>query len=70
MNEFQENKADTAERTVSERHIEAVRQQGGMFVEAVRRTRMPMLVTDATLPGNPDRFCQPVLRRSVGLQHG
>jgi PAS domain S-box-containing protein len=56
MNEFQENKADTAERTVSERHIEAVRQQGGMFVEAVRRTRMPMLVTDATLPGNPIVF--------------
>ena len=56
MNEFQENKADTNERTVSERHIEAVRQQGGVFVEAVRRTRMPMLVTDATLPGNPIVF--------------
>lgn len=56
MNEFQENKADTTERTTSERHIEAVRQQGGMFVEAVRRTRMPMLVTDATLPGNPIVF--------------
>jgi PAS domain S-box-containing protein len=56
MNEFQENKADTPERTVAERHIEAVRQQGGMFVEAVRRTRMPMLVTDATLPGNPIVF--------------
>ena len=48
MNEFQENKADTPERTVAERHIEAVRRQGGLFVEAVRRTRMPMLVTDAT----------------------
>jgi PAS domain S-box-containing protein len=56
MNEFEENKADTLERTVSERHIEAVRQQGGLFVEAVRRTRMPMLVTDATLPGNPIVF--------------
>jgi PAS domain S-box-containing protein len=56
MNEFQENKADTPERTVAERHMEAVRQQGGMFVEAVRRTRMPMLVTDATLPGNPIVF--------------
>ncbi|WP_457090761.1 sensor histidine kinase [Microvirga sp. P5_D2] len=56
MNEFQENKADTNERTVSERHIEAVRQQGGVFVEAVRRTRMPMLVTDATLLGNPIVF--------------
>jgi PAS domain S-box-containing protein len=56
MNEFEENKADTPERTVAERHIEAVRQQGGLFVEAVRRTRMPMLVTDATLPGNPIVF--------------
>ncbi|KFG70905.1 histidine kinase dimerization/phosphoacceptor domain -containing protein [Microvirga sp. BSC39] len=56
MNEFEENKVDTPERSVSERHIEAVRQQGGLFVEAVRRTRMPMLVTDATLPGNPIVF--------------
>jgi PAS domain S-box-containing protein len=56
MNEFQENLADTAERTLAERHMEAVRQQGGMFVEAVRVTRMPMLVTDATLPGNPIIF--------------
>jgi PAS domain S-box-containing protein len=56
MNKFQENIADTAERTLSERHIEAVRQQGGMFVEAVRVTRMPMLVTDAALPGNPILF--------------
>ncbi len=56
MNNFQENMADTAERTTSERHIEGVRQQGGMFVEAVRVTRMPMMVTDMTLPGNPIIF--------------
>src|SRR3954463_2541924 len=56
MNQFQENIADTAERTLSERHMEVVRQQGGMFVEAVRVTRMPMLVTDAGLPGNPIIF--------------
>jgi PAS domain S-box-containing protein len=56
MNEFQENVADTAGRTLSERHVEAVRDQGGIFVEAVRVTRMPMLVTDATLPGNPITF--------------
>ena len=62
MNEFQENKADTTERTVAERHIEAVRQQGGLFVEAVRRTRMPMLVTDATLPGNPIVFANQIVR--------
>jgi len=56
MNDFQENIADTAERTLAERHIEAVREEGGMFVEAVRVTRMPMLVTDAALPGNPIIF--------------
>src|SRR5215212_1933751 len=56
MNKFQKNIADTAERTLAERHIEAIRQQGGMFVEAVRVTRMPMLVTDAALPGNPILF--------------
>jgi PAS domain S-box-containing protein len=56
VNEYQENMADTPARTLSERHIEGVREQGGMFVEAVRVTRMPMLVTDATLPGNPVTF--------------
>ncbi len=56
MNEFEEGIADTAERTRSEHHIETVRQQGGLFVEAVRVTRMPMVVTDATLPGNPITF--------------
>jgi hypothetical protein len=39
MNEFEDNKADTPERTVSERHIEAVRQQGGMFVEGTVNLR-------------------------------
>ena len=56
MNGFQENLAKTPGRTLSERHVEAVRDQGGIFVEAVRVTRMPMLVTDATLPGNPITF--------------
>ncbi len=66
MNEFQDNLADTAERTLSERHMEAVRQQGGMFVEAVRVTRMPMLVTDATLPGNPIIFANPAFIKLSG----
>src|SRR5829696_5475477 len=56
MHEYRDDLADTAERTRSERHLEAVREQGGMFVEAVRLTRMPMIVTDATLPGNPIIF--------------
>jgi PAS domain S-box-containing protein len=59
LNEFQENLPGTEARTRSEHHIEAVRQEGGVFVEAVRVTRMPMLVTDATLPGNPITFANP-----------
>jgi PAS domain S-box-containing protein len=53
MNELQENIADTPEPTLAERSIESVREQGGMFVEAVCVNCMPTLVTDATLPGNP-----------------
>jgi PAS domain S-box-containing protein len=56
MNAYQHNLAETDERTLSERHIRNVREQGGVFVEAVRLTRMPMIVTDATLPGNPIIF--------------
>lgn len=48
--------ASTAGRDQAERHIEGLRLQGGIFVDAVRVTRMPMLVTDATLPGNPIVF--------------
>src|SRR5215213_7004519 len=56
MNAFRAHLAGTDERTLSECHIENVREQGGVFVEAVRLTRMPMLVTDPTLPGNPIIF--------------
>jgi PAS domain S-box-containing protein len=56
VNQFQEDMPGTAGRTRAGRHVEAVQQQGGLFVEAVRLTRMPMLVTDATLPGNPITF--------------
>jgi hypothetical protein len=56
MNNFQAEMEDTAERTSSERHIANVQQQGGIFVQAVRVTRMPMIVTDATLPRNPIVF--------------
>jgi PAS domain S-box-containing protein len=55
-NDFQENLADTPARDLSERHLDALRQQGGVFVDAVRLTGMPMMVTDATLPGNPIIF--------------
>ncbi len=56
MNNFEENMADTAARTRSELRLDNVREQGGFFVDAVRLTRMPMIVTDATLPGNPIIF--------------
>ncbi|ABY30293.1 histidine kinase dimerization/phosphoacceptor domain -containing protein [Methylorubrum extorquens] len=56
MNEFQQDLSGTPARTLAERHIEAIRQHGGIFVDAVRLTRMPMIVTDATLPGNPIIF--------------
>ena len=56
MNQYENDLPDTAERTKSELRIDNVREQGGFFVEAVRLTRMPMIVTDATLPGNPIIF--------------
>lgn len=56
MNNFEENMADTAERTRSELQIDNIREQGGFFVDAVRLTRMPMIVTGAALPGNPIIF--------------
>lgn len=53
MNSFNEDLVGTAARDRSELRMENVRLQGGMFVEAVQVTRMPMMATDATLPGNP-----------------
>ncbi len=68
MNDFQEDLPGTAARTLSERHMESVRQQGGMFVEAVRVTRMPMIVTDATLPGNPIIFANAAFIKLSGYE--
>jgi len=70
MNNFQDNLAGTDARTSSERHIENVREQGGVFVEAVRLTRMPMLVTDATLPGNPIIFTNRAFIELSGYTEG
>ena len=56
MNNFNAGLPDTPARDRAEHHLEGMRLQGGMFVEAVRVTRMPMMVTDATLPGNPIIF--------------
>jgi PAS domain-containing protein len=66
LNEFQAGMTGTPARDQAERHIEGVRQQGGIFVEAVRLTRMPMLVTDATLTGNPIVFANGAFARLSG----
>ena len=66
MNNFEEDLPGTIERTRSERHIGAMREQGGVFVDAVRLTRMPMMVTDATLPGNPITFANEAMVKLSG----
>ena len=68
MNNFEENMADTTARTRSELQIDNLREQGGFFVEAVRLTRMPMIVTDATLPGNPIIFANDAFVRLSGYE--
>src|SRR3712207_2226707 len=55
-NEFEKDKPGTTARTDTEGRIEGLRRQGGVFVEAVRATRMPMAMTDPNLPGNPIVF--------------
>ena len=65
-NNFEDDMADTAARTRSELQIDNLREQGGFFVEAVRLTRMPMIVTDATLPGNPIIFANDAFVRLSG----
>ncbi|MBB3909548.1 PAS domain S-box protein [Sphingomonas desiccabilis] len=58
-NEFERDKPRTDARDVAEGSIERLRQRGGIFVEAVRATRMAMALTDPTLPGNPIVFANP-----------
>ena len=55
-NAFEPEKPGTAARTAAEARIERLRAEGGVFVEAVRATRMPMAITDPSLPGNPVVF--------------
>ena len=63
---FEPDKPGTNARTETEADIEALRKQGGLFVEAVARTRMPMAVTDARLPGNPIVFANESFIRLSG----
>lgn len=69
-NNFEANMPDTAGRTRAELQLNNVREQGGVFVEAVRLTRMPMIVTDATLPGNPIIFANEAFVRLSGYSLG
>jgi PAS domain S-box-containing protein len=55
-NEFERDKPGTSARSDAEAAVEALRQRGGIFVEAVRATRMAMALTDPTLAGNPIVF--------------
>lgn len=56
MSNFRPNLPSTPERTDAERKVEAVQAQGGIFVQAVAATRVPMIVANALLPGNPVIF--------------
>ena len=55
-NGFEKGKPSTQARNRAEAQIEELRGRGGVFVEAFARTRMPMVVTDSRLPGNPIVF--------------
>ena len=56
VNAFEAEMPATAARSDVETAIEEVRLRGGVFVEAVRATRMAMAMTDPNLPGNPIIF--------------
>ena len=55
-NEFERDKPGTAARDVAEDAIQLLRRKGGVFVDAVRATRVAMVLTDPNLPGNPIVF--------------
>ena len=54
------------DRAPSKVRIKAARARGGVFVKAVQATRVPMLVTDATLPCNPIVFANPAFLAMSG----
>ena len=56
MTGFRPDLPNRPERTNAEQQVDAVRAQGGIFVKAVAATRVPMMVADATRPGNPVIF--------------
>jgi PAS domain S-box-containing protein len=54
------------QQAISENRIDAVRAMGGVFVDAVRVMRVPMLVTDPAVPGNPVVFANPAFLAMAG----
>jgi len=65
-NEFEKDVPGTSARSQAEAAIEKLRQRGGVFVNAVRATRMPMALTDPTLPGNPIIFANDAFLKLSG----
>lgn len=65
-NAFESDIAGTAARTRAEGKIEGLRLKGGLFVDAVRATRMAMAVTDPTLTGNPIIFANEAFLKLSG----
>lgn len=63
---FEKDKPGTDARSEAEADIETLRQSGGLFTEAVARTRMPMAVADCRLPGNPIVFANEAFIRLSG----
>ena len=67
-NEFERGKPGTNDRSDAQAAIEELRQKGGVFVNAVRATRMPMVLTDPTLPGNPIVFANAAFLKLSGYK--
>lgn len=59
---------ETGARDRAEGAIEQLRKRGGVFVEAVRATRMPMVLTDPNLPGNPIVFANEAFLKLSGYR--
>jgi PAS domain S-box-containing protein len=53
------DEAPAGERPRAEGTIEELRRRRGVFVDAVQATRMAMIITDPTLPGDPIVFANP-----------
>lgn len=65
-NQFERGKPGTNARSDAEAAIEELRQRGGVFVDAVRATRMPMVLSDPNLPGNPIVFANEAFLKLSG----